>query len=103
MFKKLSSKFKAILIAFGFLIFFLLLMTNPADNRKVNNESISNNAEDNIIRGSDPQFDVYFKLRDSINRIRDWNKNRSSGNGNSVSTSFFGVRHIYECDSCNSF
>jgi hypothetical protein len=103
MFKNINHRFKAMLIGLGLLIFFLLLMTNPADNRKVNNESILNNAEDNIIKDNrDPQLDAYLKLRDSINRIRDWNKNRLSGNGNSVSTPFFGVRHIYECDSCNS-
>jgi len=103
MFKKLNNRFKAMLIAIGFLIFFLLIMTNPADNRKVNNESILNNAEGGVIDGSDPQFDVYSNLMDSFNRIREWNKNRLRGSGAGVSTPFFGVRHIYECDSCNSF
>src|SRR6188474_1240686 len=104
MFTNINHGFKAILIAIGFLIFFLLLMINPADNRKANNESILNSAEYNIMKNnSDPQLDVYLKLSDSLNRIRDWNKNRLSGSGSSVSTIFFGVRHIYECDSCNSF
>ena len=103
MFTNINHGFKAILIAIGFLIFFLLIMTNPADNRKVNNESILNNAEGGVIEGSDPQFEVYSNIMDSFNRIREWNKFRLRGGGNSVSTPFFGVRHIYECDSCNSF
>ena len=91
------------LIGIGFLISFLLIMTNPADNRKVNNESILNNAEGGVIDGRDPQFAVYSNLMDSFNRIREWNKNRLRGTGAGVSTPFFGVRHIFECDSCNSF
>lgn len=103
MFKNINHRFKAMLIGIGFLIFFLLIMTNPLDNRKVNNESILNNAEGGVIDGSDPQFEVYSNLMDSSNRIREWNKNRLRGGGAGVSIPFFGVRHIYECDSCNSF
>ena len=50
MFTNINHGFKAILIAIGFLIFFLLLMINPADNRKANNESILNSAEYNIMK-----------------------------------------------------
>ena len=80
-------------------------MTNYADNRKSKNDYLLSEIEfETYHEVTNPDLNKrYWKLKDSLDRIRDWKISRLRGYGESISTVFIGVNKIYECDSCNSF
>src|SRR5688572_19461486 len=90
------------------LIFFILILwafTNPADNRENYNDALVNRIERNLLQeAAKVQSNEYcLKLKDSLDKIRDWEIARLRGRWSGWFVGFFGVKKINECDSCDSF
>lgn len=102
--RRTFSKYKFIIAPILFLIVIYFLMTNPADNRRYKDEGLVRQIENDLFRSSiDPLNETFFKLKDSLDRVRDWKVHQLRTGGDNISSPFFGVQKIYECDSCNSF
>lgn len=103
MFKNINHRFKVTLITFAFLILLLFLMTNFPDNRANKNQSLIDKNEF-FDYSSDPtsELGIYYKVRDSIFNITQWRNDRTIGRGSSINCFLFGIKDIYECDSCFS-
>src|SRR5262245_1982272 len=95
-----NSRYKSLLIRLLFLIAVFFFITNVADNRQNNNESLIRQIENETIGFE--SSDSLRKINDSIQQVKDWKVARLRGYGNSTRAPLFGVHEIIECDSCNT-
>jgi len=102
MLKKIFTRFGDLLVLLIFLIIILFLVSHIADNRINIKNKLVREIESRIhdsLRNNET-FNSYKKVKDSIEKIKQWHINKISTTGNSTTTLFFGISRIRESDSC---
>jgi len=99
----LSKTQKGILLIIFISLFTpILVFVHPADPRKNASEKLMETTSMNLVPpgNTDSQLVIYKKVRDSLEKIINWKKQRLSETGSSVFLLFAGLNSIEECDSC---